>query len=427
MLKEIFEFFQKVARSPDLRKKVGITALILVVFRLVAHIPAAGIDRSSLQSLFSGSPLLSLLDVFSGGTLANFSIMALGLGPYINASIIFQLLAFVVPSLEELSKEGEYGQEKINQYTRFLTVPLAALQSFGMYSLLKGQSVIPALSPASLVALVITMTAGTVLAVWFGELITEYGLSNGISFLIFAGIVARLPVTLGQSVAVIGIEDLLKTVTFLVFAIIIIGLIVFMNEATRQIPVNYARRFGRQSIGSASYLPLRLNQAGVIPIIFAVSLVLLPSLISQFLSGVGNPQIAQIAGSIALIFNPQSLVYNATYFLLVFGFTYFYTAIVFNPEKIAENLQKNGGFIPGIRPGSHTTKYLSFVLNRITLIGALFLGLIAVLPSFFQNAIGVANLAIGGTGILIVVSVVLEVTRELEAQLVMRKYEALLR
>jgi len=427
MLKEIFEFFQKVARSPDLRKKVGITALILVVFRLVAHIPAAGIDRSSLQSLFSGSPLLSLLDVFSGGTLANFSIMALGLGPYINASIIFQLLAFVVPSLEELSKEGEYGQEKINQYTRFLTVPLAALQSFGMYSLLKGQSVIPALSPASLVALVITMTAGTVLAVWFGELITEYGLSNGISFLIFAGIVARLPVTLGQSVAVIGIEDLLKTVTFLVFAIVIIGLIVFMNEATRQIPVNYARRFGRQSIGSASYLPLRLNQAGVIPIIFAVSLVLLPSLISQFLSGVGNPQIAQIAGSIALIFNPQSLVYNATYFLLVFGFTYFYTAIVFNPEKIAENLQKNGGFIPGIRPGSHTTKYLSFVLNRITLIGALFLGLIAVLPSFFQNAIGVANLAIGGTGILIVVSVVLEVTRELEAQLVMRKYEALLR
>ena len=427
MLKEIFEFFQKVARSSDLRKKVGITALILVVFRLVAHIPAAGIDRSSLQSLFSGSPLLSLLDVFSGGTLANFSIMALGLGPYINASIIFQLLAFVVPSLEELSKEGEYGQEKINQYTRFLTVPLAALQSFGMYSLLKGQGVIPALSPASLVALVLTMTAGTVLAVWFGELITEYGLSNGISFLIFAGIVARLPVTLGQSVAVIGIEDLLKTVTFLVFAIVIIGLIVFMNEATRQIPVNYARRFGRQSIGSASYLPLRLNQAGVIPIIFAVSLVLLPSLISQFLSGVGNPQIAQIAGSIALIFNPQSLVYNATYFLLVFGFTYFYTAIVFNPEKIAENLQKNGGFIPGIRPGSHTTKYLSFVLNRITLIGALFLGLIAVLPSFFQNAIGVANLAIGGTGILIVVSVVLEVTRELEAQLVMRKYEALLR
>ena len=427
MLKEIFEFFQKVARSPDLRKKVGITALILVVFRLVAHIPAAGIDRSSLQSLFSGSPLLSLLDVFSGGTLANFSIMALGLGPYINASIIFQLLAFVVPSLEELSKEGEYGQEKINQYTRFLTVPLAALQSFGMYSLLKGQGVIPALSPASLVALVLTMTAGTVLAVWFGELITEYGLSNGISFLIFAGIVARLPVTLGQSVAVIGIEDLLKTITFLGFAIVIIGLIVFMNEATRQIPVNYARRFGRQSIGSASYLPLRLNQAGVIPIIFAVSLVLLPSLISQFLSGVGNPQIAQIAGSIALIFNPQSLVYNATYFLLVFGFTYFYTAIVFNPEKIAENLQKNGGFIPGIRPGSHTTKYLSFVLNRITLIGALFLGLIAVLPSFFQNAIGVANLAIGGTGILIVVSVVLEVTRELEAQLVMRKYEALLR
>src|SRR3990167_189191 len=227
MLEEIFEIFQKVERSPDLRKKVGITALILVVFRLVAHIPAAGIDRSSLQSLFSGSPLLSLLDVFSGGTLANFSIMALGLGPYINASIIFQLLAFVVPSLEELSKEGEYGQEKINQYTRFLTVPLAALQSFGIYSLLKGQSVIPALSPASLVALVITMTAGTVLAVWFGELITEYGLSNGISFLIFAGIVARLPITLGQSVSVITAADVLKVGVFAAASVLIVALIVF--------------------------------------------------------------------------------------------------------------------------------------------------------------------------------------------------------
>ena len=398
----------------------------MVVYRLIAHIPAAGIDRTSLQALFQGSPLLSLLDIFSGGTLANFSVMALGLTPYINASIIVQLLTYVVPKLEELSKEGEFGQEKINQYTRFLTVPLAVMQSFGMYTLLRGQGVVPALSPISLLALITAMAAGSMLAIWMGELITEYGISNGISFLIFAGIVARLPITFGQSISVISTEDVFKILIFLVLAVIIVGLVVFMNEAARHIPVNYSRRVGR--VGpQASYIPLRLNQAGVIPIIFAVSLVLLPSLLTQFLSGMGNVKIAQLAASVSTAFNPNSVLYNVVYFLLVFGFTYFYTSIVFNPERISENLQKSGGFIPGIRPGSQTTKYLSKVLNRITMVGATFLGLIAVLPSFFQGAVGVSNLAIGGTGILIVVSVVLEMTRELEAQLVMKKYETFLR
>ena len=427
MLKSIAQFFSRVFASPHLRRKILITALIVLVFRIVAHIPAAGIDRSSLTQLFSSSPLLSLLDVFSGGTLANFSIMALGLNPYINASIILQLLTFVIPSLEALQKEGEYGQEKINQYTRVITVPLAAIQAFGMYSLLKSQAVIGGLSPIALLSLVLTMTAGTVLAVWLGELITEYGITNGVSFLIFTGIVARLPVTLGQSVGVIGSADILKVGIFLLLAVVIVGLIVFMNEATRQIPISYARRVGKAGIGASSYLPLRLNQAGVIPIIFAVSLVLLPSMIGQFLSGSANPTISRLATDIATVFNPQSFIYNAAYFLLVFGFTYFYTAVVFNPEKISENLQKNGGFVSGIRPGTETTKYLAFVLARITLVGAIFLGLIAILPSFFQNAIGVANLAIGGTGILIVVSVVLELTRELEAQLVMGRYERFLR
>src|SRR3990172_8328268 len=426
MLNSIFQFFSKVIKSPDLRKKLLITASILIVYRLIAHIPAAGIDRDSLYKLFSGSPLLSLLDVFSGGTLANFSIMALGLAPYINASIILQLMTYVIPSLEVLSKEGEYGQEKINQYTRFLTVPLAALQSFGMYTLLKSQGIIPGLSVFTLTALVISMTAGAMFSVWLGELISEYGLSNGISFLIFAGIVSRLPVVLGQSITVINPEDLLKIGIFMVIAVAIIGLIVFMNEATRQIPINYASKVGRTGLAN-SYLPLRLNQAGVIPIIFAVSLVLLPSLLSQFLSGVPNQQVAQLATKIATSFNPQSLIYNVFYFFLVFGFTYFYTAVVFNPEKIAENLQKSGGFIPCIRPGSQTTKYLNNVLNRITLVGAVFLGLIAIMPSFFLNVIGVANLAIGGTGILIVVSVVLEMTRELESQLVMKRYDSYIR
>lgn len=426
MLSSIAHFFVRVAKSPDIRKKLIITALVLLVFRIVAHIPAAGIDRTSLSALFTGSPFLSLLDVFSGGTLANFSIMALGLNPYINASIILQLLSYVIPSLEELQKEGEYGQEKIDQYTRFLTVPLAALQGFGMYSLLKSQHIIQTFSPLALLSLVLTMTAGTVLAVWLGELITEYGVGNGVSLLIFAGIVARLPVSLGQSATIVQTSDILKILVFIALSIVIIGLIVFMNEATRQIPVSYARRAGRETLPASSYLPLRLNQAGVIPIIFAVSLVLLPSLISQFLAGVPNSTIAQFASRIAQVFNPQSVVYNLTYFFLVFGFTYFYTAVVFNPEKISENLQKNGGFVPGVRPGPQTTKYLSFVLSRITLAGGIFLGLVAILPSFFQKFLGIANLAIGGTGILIVVSVVLEAVRDLEAQLVMRKYESFL-
>jgi len=272
------------------------------------------------------------------------------------------------------------------------------------------------------------MTAGTVFAVWLGDLISEYGVKNGVSFLIFTGIISRLPVAVTQSAAVLQSQDVLKFAIFLGLALVIIAVIVFMNEAVRKIPIHYSRRTGRFATSPvSSYLPLRLNQAGVIPIIFAVSLVLLPSLISQFLAGSRNLQLAKFAGNIGHIFNPQSLVYNLVYFILVFGFTYFYTAVVFNPDKISENLQKGGGYIPGIRPGTQTSEYLSFVLSRITMIGGLFLGLVAVLPSFFQETIGIANLAIGGTGVLIVVSVVLEVARELEGELSMRKYETFVR
>jgi len=428
MLKTLVHFFVRVLKSSEIRKKVIITALILVVFRFTAHIPAAGMDRTSLKMLFYNSPFLSLLDVFSGGTLANFSILALGLNPYINASIIFQLLAYVVPSIEALQKEGEYGQEKLNQYTKLLTVPLAAIQGLAMYSLLKSQHVISLLSPLAVLSLVLTMTAGTVFAVWLGDLISEHGLKDGISFLIFVGIVSRLPISLGQSVITFQSQDLLKVGLFLGMALLVIAGIVFMNEAVRKIPIHYSRRSGNSSLSPVtSYLPLRLNQAGVIPIIFAVSLVLVPSLISQFLANSANPILAHLATGVGRVFSPQSLVYNLVYFLLIFGFTYFYTAVVFNPDKISENLQKGGGFIPGIRPGSSTAKYLSFVLGRITLIGGIFLGLVAILPSFFQKTIGVANLAIGGTGVLIVVSVVLEVIRQLEGELAMRKYETFIR
>jgi len=423
MLNSIGQFFSRAWNTPSVRRKILVTALILVVFRLAGHIPAAGIDKGTLAALFAGSPLLSLLDVFSGGTLANFSILALGLNPYINASIILQLLGYVIPSLEALQKEGEYGQEKINQYTRLLTVPLAALQGFGMYALLKSQHVIPNLAPLSLLALVIAMTAGTMFAVWLGELITEYGFKNGISILIFTGIVARLPVSLTQSASTIQSQDILKVIIFVIIAIVIVGAIIFISEAARQIPIHYAKKRTASGLSASSYLPLRLNQAGVIPIIFAVSLVLLPSLLGQFLANVPNPAVANIARAMSSAFNPQSVSYNVIYFLLVFGFTYFYTAVVFNPEKISEDLQKGGGFIPGIRPGKETAKYLSYVLSRITMVGGAFLGLVAVLPSFFRNFVGAQNLAVGGTGVLIVVSVALEMIREMEGELIMGRYD----
>jgi preprotein translocase subunit SecY len=347
----------------------------------------------------------------------------LGLNPYINASIILQLLGYVVPAIEELRKEGEYGQEKINQYTRLLTIPLAALQAFGMYALLKGQKVITSLDPLQLLALVITMTAGTVFAVWLGELISEYGFKDGVSLLIFTGIVARLPVTLGQSASIFQSQDIFKIILFLGISIVIVGLVIFMSEAARQIPIHYAKRRTESGLGASSYLPLRLNQAGVIPIIFAVSLVLLPSMLGQFLGSVPNAGVANFAKMISTAFNPQSAVYNIVYFFLVFGFTYFYTAVVFNPEKVAEDLQKGGGFVPGIRPGKETEKYLGHVLSRLTVVGGVFLGLIAVLPSLFQKSIGSTNLAIGGTSVLILVSVALQLIREMEGELVMERYE----
>ncbi len=427
VLSDIAQFFVRSVKSETVRKKILITALILVVFRLAAHIPVAGVDRKALSAIFAGSPLLSLLDVFSGGTLANFSIMALGLNPYINASIILQLLTFVIPSLEALQEEGELGQEKINQYTRFLTVPLAAMQGMGMYFLLRGRGLISTLTPLGLIAFLLTMAAGTMFAVWLGELITEYGVTNGVSFLIFAGIVSRLPVAISSSInQFVSPETIGKSAIFVVVALAIIGLVVFINDAMRQIPIHYARRNREGKMVSSSYIPLRLNQAGVIPIIFAVSLVLLPSLIGQFAGSISNSNISRIAFQIVALFNPQTFVYNLVYFLLVVGFTYFYTTVVFNPEKISERLQKHGGFVPGVRPGVQTTKYISFVLSRITLFGALFLGFVAILPSLIQTFVGIPNLVIGGTGVLIVVSVILEAVRDLEAQIVMRRYEGFL-
>lgn len=416
-------------RVADLRKRLIFTLAVFVVFRLCAHIPVPGVDTSALRRLFAKNQFLGLLDIFSGGTLANFSIMALGLGPYINASIIFQLLTMIIPQLEALSQEGEYGREKINQYTRFLAVPLAVLQALGMYFLLKNQQIIASLSPLGLLGIVTTMTAGTILLMWLGELISENGIGNGISMIIFAGIVSRFPVSTWQTLAVFEPKDLFNLITFVAMSFSVIAAVVFINEASRKIKIQYARRIKGRRIygGQSTFLPLRINQAGVIPIIFAVSLILLPSMVGNFLQNVPNPILAKVAQGLATAFRPGGLIYNLVYFLLVIGFTYFYTAIVFNPEKIADEIKKHGGFVPGIRPGKPTVEYLNRVLTRITLVGAIFLGLIAILPSLAQGLTGVATMTIGGTGILIVVSVILETTKQLEAMMVMRSYDGFLK
>lgn len=416
-------------KIPELKRRFLLTAGIFIVFRFAAHIPAPGVDTTALRELFAKSQLLGLLDIFSGGTLANFSIAALGVYPYINASIILQLLTMVIPQLEALSKEGEYGRERINQYTRMLTVPLAAFQALGMYALLRNQQIITSLQPLNLVGLVVTMATGTIFLMWLGELISEYGIGNGISMIIFAGIVSRLPVSVGRTVAIFEPENFFNVAVFGVMAIFVIGAIVFIEEANRKIRVQYARRIQGRKIygGQSTYLPLKINQAGVMPIIFAISLILLPSMIGNFLQGVPNQMVARLASFMATLFRPGGVVYNLAYFFLVVGFTYFYTAVVFNPEKIAEEIKKYGGFIPGIRPGAPTADYLNKILTRITLAGALFLGTIAILPAIAQNMTGVATMTIGGTSILIVVSVVLETTKQLEAMMLMRSYDGFLK
>jgi preprotein translocase subunit SecY len=422
--------FLNAFKVSELRRKLLITALLVIIYRACAYIPISGINLAGLKALFGSNQLLGLLDIFSGGTLANFSVIGLGLNPYINASIIIQLLTMIFPSLEELSKEGEYGRQKINQYTRYLTVPLAILQAIGVYVLLQRQGLVLVSNPLQILTIIITMVAGTIFAMWLGELLTEYGIGNGISVLIFIGIIARAPTVLNQTASIVDQQQLLNILIFGALAVVITAAVVFVNEGRRQILVQFARRFsGERTSLSANhtYLPLRVNQAGVIPIIFAVSLVLIPSFAGQFLSNAPQPILRSIGQWLALNFNSQTWAYNLTYFLLVLGFTYFYTAVVFNPTKIADELKKSGGFIPGIRPGSATSNYLNYVLVRITLAGGIFLGLIAILPSIISQLTHVTTLVIGGTSLLIVVSVILDTAKQFESKLIERNYEGFLR
>lgn len=425
MIKVITEKIKLLLNDPKLKKKIIFTLGIFLFFRIFAFLPVPAINLARLRVLFSQNQFLSLLDIFSGGTLINFSVMALGLNPYINASIIIQLLTMVLPQLEALQKEGEYGRFKINQYTRLLTVPLTFIQTIGIYALLKNQKIVGTLAPLEFISFIVTMVAGTFILIWFGELISEFGLGNGISLLIFAGIIGRLPVVVGQTLAIFNVEVIFNIIIFLILAVVVVASIVFINEAIRKIPVYYAKRIKGNRVyqGASNFLPLKLNQAGVIPIIFAVSFVLLPQLVGNFLQYSKNKTIAGVALFLVKFFAPAGFFYNFFYFILVVGFTFFYTVIVFNPQKIAEEIQKYGGFIPGIRPGLATKEYLEKILYRITSVGAIFLGIIAILPAIISGITGIKNLVIGGTGILIVVSVILETFKLVESQLAMKSYD----
>ncbi len=418
----------------ELRNRIIAVALLLVATRILAHIPIPGIEISNLRSLLGSNQLLGLFDIFSGGGLRNFSIVMLGVGPYITASIIMQLLTIIIPKLGELQKEGgEAGRAKINQYMRYLTVPLTAIQGYGTIILLSRTSGVNIGSFTSFewFVILLTVTAGTLILLWIGEMISEFKIGNGISLIIFAGIVAGLPaaaqqayVSVSSAGTTLSPQNLITIVSYLVVALVVIGGVVLITEAQRNIPVSYAKRVrGNKMYGGVNtHLPLRVNQAGVIPIIFAISILLFPGLIANFFANAKTPQVATAATAINNFF--QNPTYQGIiYFILVVAFTYFYTAIVFNPDEISENVQKQGGFIPGLRPGRQTADFLYKVLNRITLVGALFLGFIAVLPNIVQGFTHTQALTLGGTSLLIVVSVVIEAMKQVKSQMVMRDYE----
>ena len=399
---------------------------LFVVFRIAANIPIPGVGLENLRRFFAENQVFGLLNIFSGGALSNFSIVLLGLGPYITATIILQLLTMIFPALEKMYKEeGEAGRQKFNQYGRLLTIPLAAFEGYGILTLFQRQGIIGELPFMVLVSSIITIIAGSMFLMWLGEIITEQGMGNGISLLIFAGIVASLPSNIFQTFVSWDPSKIPSYILFFVLSVAIIACVVLITEARRNIPVSYAKRVRGSKMygGGSTYLPLNVNPAGVIPIIFALSILLFPGMIAGFFGGVSGV-VGNVANWVVVFFN-NPWVHGVLYFLLVILFTYFYTAVTFDPKTISENLQKMGGFIPGVRPGESTTKFLAHILNRVLFTGAMFLGLIAVAPSVVAGLTGVTGFTflIGGTSLLIIVSVVLETMRQINSQLQMREYD----
>jgi len=429
----MFDYFKQIWNSKDLRNKILFTVAILVIYRFIAHITVPGADIAGLQALSEKNSLLQVFSLLTGGSTENFSIVLMGISPYINASIIIQLLTVVIPKLETLSKEGESGRQKINSYTRWLTLPLAFVQSYGMILLLNTQAQIPIISdisnPAIVLPIMLTVTAGTVLLVWLGEQITEKGIGNGISLLIFASIISSVPSMIGQGLYAASTDEsrLIPFIAIILVTIILITIVVLVNEGARRIPITYAGR-GVRARSDQAFLPIRINQAGMIPIIFAVAMVSFPGILGQFFVNATSPWVQSMGQTMTDLFQPNTWGYMGMYFLLVIAFTYFYVSITFNPDQIAENIQRRGGYIPGVRPGQQTTDYLAKISNKLTLFGALFLAFIAISPMLIQfifrsSGVGSIPLLISGAGIIIIVGVVLELIRQINSLLVMHDYK----
>jgi len=420
-------------KLPDLRRKILFTLAMLVAYRFAAHVPVPGVNADALRQLFQSNQLLGLLDMFSGGAMSSFSVVALGVYPYITASIIMQLLLPLIPPLERLAKEGEAGQAKINQLTHIITVPLAALQAIaqitmfsrGTLPVMEGFNLFSAETFVSSVATLATLTAGTMFAVWLGELITEQGVGNGISIIIFGGIVAQIPQRIAQDLR----TNVPGLIAFAVIGVVTVAAIVFIYEGQRRIPVQYGKRVRGTKIygGQSTHIPLKVNSAGMIPLIFASSFLILPGVIANYFQFSDSQVIASLAQGVVNLFDSGQIFYWIMYFVMVVGFTYFYTDVIFQQQNMPENLQRHGGFIPGIRPGARTAEYLNRVLRRITLVGALFLGSVAVLPFFANTLTPMQTMIVTSTGLLIVVGVVIDTMKQLEAQLLMRHYEGFLR
>ena len=410
--------------DPSLRRKILFVLGALVAFRLLSSIPIPGINTLELSRFLTNNQFFGILNIFSGGGLSNLSIIMLGVGPYITASIIMQLLTIMIPALKRLyHEEGELGKKKFTQYSRLITVPLAAIQGYSLLAILESQNILVNLTAFDRITNLIIVVAGAMLLMWVGELMTEFGIGNGVSILIFAGIIASIPSNVSQLIFTFDVSQIPLFILFIVMGALVIAGVVVVTEAERPIPVTYAKRVRGAKMygGGSTYLPLRVNQAGVIPIIFALSILLFPQMIGNFLAGSTNTIVMKISSAL-VSFSQTTWLYSILYFILVFLFTYFYTAVTFDPEALSTNLQKNGAFIPGIRPGASTSSYISKVLNRITMMGALFLGIIAVLPLIVRGITGITAVALGGTALLIVVSVVLDLIKKVDAQISMREY-----
>lgn len=420
----MFTKLQTLFTDKSLRNRILFVVGILFLFRVLSMIPIPGVDTSSIQKMLDSNQLFGFLNVFSAGGISTLSLVMLGVGPYITASIIMQLMTVMVPKLKAMyQEEGEIGRRKFTQYSRLLTIPLAVFQAYGLLTVLAKSQVLTVSGPTGMAINVLVVTAGSVLLMWLGELITEKGIGNGVSVIIFAGIVANLPRHIAEQYFVLDVSQIPNLIALLLGIILVIAGVVFITEAQRDIPVTYskqARGYGASGMNT-SYLPLRLNQAGVIPIIFALSLFTIPQIAAQFMATSDSSTMQAIATAISSFF-ANKIAYALTYFALVFAFTYMYTAITFDPKQISENLQRNGAFVPGIRPGDATAEYLGDVITRITLVGALFLGIMAVLPIVIQQLTGITQFTVGGTSVLIVVSVVLDIIKKLDAQISMREY-----